>query len=106
MEIINLTANDVVLINGNEKQVIPSSGTAKCSVTSTVIDYRFGYPVCETRYGEITGVPEPELGKIFIVSSIVGQAMKNKKRNDIFVVKDIIRDKDGHIIGCRRLARV
>ena len=109
MEVINMPPHDITLINGGQKVVIKASGmlarvssetvkTGEISVNGMTI------PLTETRFGEVEGLPAPEDGTIYIVSSIVAQRCKD--RRDIFVPNESARDKQGRIIGCRSWWRV
>lgn len=49
-------------------------------------------------YGEVTGLPEPEDGVLYIVSMMVLEACR---REDLIAPVDMVRDNTGRIIGCR-----
>ncbi len=59
-------------------------------------------PVFKTTYGKITGLPDPEVGKVFIVSRIVKLACP--ERDDVLTPNGIIRDDEGRIIGGKCLS--
>jgi hypothetical protein len=88
---------------------IPPSGlVARCAVhrvqvgTVTVDDITI--PVNRTQFGAVTGLPDPQPDTIYIVSSLVAQAVPD--RQDVFIVDDAVRDDQGRIIGARALAHV
>lgn len=60
--------------------------------------------VTGTNYGEVEGLPAPEEGVVYIVSSLVAQRCHN--RDDVFIPNESVRDENGRIIGCRSLGRV
>ncbi|PRR85515.1 hypothetical protein [Clostridium luticellarii] len=61
-------------------------------------------PLSKSVFGEVENLPDPQEDTVFVVSSIVAQAVSGRK--DIFIVNDTVRDKNGRIIGCRSLAHI
>ena len=61
-------------------------------------------PVNQTQFGAVTGLPDPQPDTIYIVSSLVAQAVPD--RPDVLIVDDAVRDDQGRIIGARALAHV
>lgn len=59
-------------------------------------------PTVRTSYGEVTGLPAPEEGKVFIVSGMVASAAP---RPDVFSPGDLVRDESGRPVGCKGLRR-
>ena len=55
-------------------------------------------------YGQVEGLPDPKPGVGYIVSQIVAQALP--ERRDLFFPGDLLRDKDGNIIGYKNLCQV
>lgn len=105
MRIINLTPHTINLYRGEEMiMAIPSSGVARVNSTSQVIGEINGFPIRRNVYGEITDLPDPEAGTIYVVSALVAQAAKDRK--DLLIVDDTVRNENGQIIGCRGFARV
>lgn len=104
--IINLTPHAVtVLREGAEPIEYPPSGkVARCATQRQVIGSLNGIPINRTKFGEVSGVPEPAPGVYYIVSAMVAQALP--QRNDLLIPDDTVRDKEGRIIGCRAFARV
>lgn len=98
-EIKNFTPHEIVLC-GN---VIPSTGLARVSVNSQQVGEIGGVPLNKLVYGEVTGLPEPEEGVVYVVSNIVATAVKGK-RYDCLVVDKTIRNDKGQVIGCEALA--
>ena len=83
MRFINCTPHNVVLNNGT---VIEKTGTiARVSSRYTEFD-KDG--ICHVEFGEITGLPEPEEGVVYIVSGMVAAAAKNRT--------DVVAPATGH----------
>ena len=61
-------------------------------------------PETITEYGDIEGLPDPEDGVAYIVSSIVASAVKG--REDVFIPNESVRDNEGRINGCKSLGKV
>jgi len=108
--LINLTPHPVnILDRGNEficaiRAVLP---TARVTVTRELVGYVNGMPVNSTVFGELQDLPEPKEGVAYIVSLVCAQAAKlNGRTEDLYVPDDVVRDADGHIIGCRALTQV
>lgn len=115
IKLVNLTPHAINLIvpdgNGGETLIVvpPSGAVARCAVTRRVaylIETPEGFkiPVNHTSFGEVEGLPDPEPGVAYIVSTLVAQAAR--ERSDIYVVDDTVRDEAGRIVGARALARV
>lgn len=98
MEFVNLTPHEIVETTTGAK--FPSSKqTARVSVRYTKNGEVDGIPLFEAQYGEVEGLPEPQQGIVYIVSSLVLEAMKGK-RSDIVAPGELVRDKSGQPIGC------
>ncbi len=113
MEIINATPHEINVImegslftTGNlEKEIsFPPSGiVVRLTTTKEVVGSAEGIPVHKVRYGEVEGLPEPQAEVVYIVSSLVANALKGK-RYDLIMVDDTVRDEKGKIIGCKAFA--
>ena len=113
--IINMTPHSVELVEWHDNDVtggqylvttnsFPASGNTIRLKTETVND---GYleiqegnliPITKTVFGEPVGLPEYTEGTYFIVSQLVKTALPNRK--DLLVPAEVVRDKDGKILGC------
>lgn len=112
MRLINLTPHEVTIAlpDGRMITIPPSGRVARVSTVQEIIgtvETPDGYaiPVVETRFGEIDGLPEPEDGTIYIVSSLVAQAVAGR-REDVMAPDTgptALRDGDGRILAVRRL---
>jgi hypothetical protein len=112
MKLVNLTPHPLCLMPGGPEGptvTIPPSGiVARCATSRVQVDTvsldGVTVPVNKTEFGEVTGLPDPQEGTIYIVSSLVAQAVPD--RQDVFIVDDAVRDEQGRIIGARALAHV
>lgn len=104
MKFVNLTQHDltIVLENGNSL-VLPASGeVARVTFSTQQVDEVDGIPIYKTIYEpEVTGLPEPEDGTIFVVSSLAAQTAK---RQDVLAPTQLIRDDDGQVIAASGFA--
>ena len=111
MKFVNLTPHEVVIFDSTGQNIIlkipPSGQIARVSTTSTIVGLVDEIPIRKTIYGDIVGLPEPRSDTIYIVSTVVLIALKEKgiHRNDV-VSPDTnpdsaVRDDTGRIIGVR-----
>lgn len=66
-------------ISLNDGRTFASEGLARVSATFTDFD---ADGVCEQQFGDITGLPEPADGVLYIVSALVLTAAKSVGRTD------------------------
>jgi hypothetical protein len=82
MKIVNLTPHTInVRIGDNDVSFPPAGTVARVATTSEVVahvDVSPGVtaPIARQAFGEVTGLPEPESGTLFVVSVLVAQAAK------------------------------
>lgn len=107
VKIINLTPHTINLMIGEGSIEIKSSGVARCKVSAeqvgTIEVDGKEIPINKKVYGEVEGLPEKQEGTIYIVSSLVAQAVKD--RDDVFIPDELVRDEEGRVIGARALAK-
>ena len=99
-KIINLTPHDINIISEAENRTFPASGSiARVSQSFSDAEPVDGVPCQKQELGKPEGLPEPEDGTYYIVSSFVASAAGD--RNDLLVPNTgrAIRDEKGHIIG-------
>lgn len=84
-------------------RTIPRSGAiARLRETNEPVGVVDGdVPVSRTTYGEPYDLPDPEPDTLLIVSVLVKSAVPD--RNDLVVPVKLVRDEEGHIVGCRAL---
>lgn len=103
MKLINLTPHEICEATTGKK--FPASGiVARVSVQYSPAGELNGIPLFSARFGEVEGLPEPKEGVVFIVSSMVLEAIR-EKRSDIVAPGDLVRDQNGNPIGCRGLKK-
>jgi len=113
MEVVNLTPHQVnLVIDGDVVASLPSAGVARADQTDKVVGSLelngSTIAVVETVFGEVVDLPEPTEGVSFVVSFITANAARGQGRSttDLLVTSGPVRDDQGRIIGCTRLARV
>lgn len=110
MRVVNLTPHEVTVFDDNDVVIktYPSAGLARASQANTPVDNIDGVLVVSTSYGEVTGLPEPTEGTVFIVSFITVNAARAHGRttDDLLVTSSPVRNDRGQVIGCRAFARV
>lgn len=101
VRLINLTPHDLSVHHDGGILKIPKSGYVARVSEEKAICAGILQPTYTIAYGDIE-VPEPVNGYVFVVSSIVLNALieKNIDRDDVFAVGSPIRDGDGKPIGC------
>ena len=112
MNIINLTPHALNLMPagpiGPVVTIPPSGQVARCAVdrvqVGTVTIDGISVPVNQTRFGEVSGLPDPQPNTIYVVSVIVAQAVPD--RWDVFIPDDAVRDDQGRVIGARALTHI
>lgn len=102
IDIINLTPHSIEYLKADGKILkFPSKGQARVRTQ----DYR---SIClgDIRFvnydsePSVEGLPEPSHGKLYIVSTVVQTALKNR-RDDLLSPCMIEKDRDGNILCCR-----
>ena len=118
VKIVNLTPHAITIIlpDGQKLEIPPSGTVARVSVKAKEVgklEYAgMEVPIVKLEYGDVVGLPEPQEGTIYLVSTLVLMALKDKgiKRNDVFSPdtspESAIRDSQGRIIGVRRLQTI
>lgn len=120
--LINLTPHTVNLFTSLDRGspdsdppiAIPSTGIARvtelCAPSHPIAwdpfndcGMHLSIPLVSKGYGEVTGLPAPTPGTLYIVSAIVQAACPD--RADLVAPHDIVRDAAGAITGCRAFSR-
>ncbi len=111
--LINLTPHNIVIVgvNGAHMDVPPSGQVARCATIATdagsvVVDGNT-VRLRSVKMGDISGLPAPQDGVMYIVSQPVLQAAKLSGRVDCCSPDtnpdSVIRDPSGQIIGVKGL---
>ena len=104
----NLTPHAVTILqeNGSVFRVFPSEGVARASQSQVYAGHLDGIELVRTSFGAPIGLPDPEQDTYYIVSLATANAARASGRqvDDLLLTSDPVRDSEGRIIGCRRLA--
>lgn len=101
----NLTPHPVTILAEDRTVVIPPSGiVARVQSNVESLGTMDGVPVTRTNYADITDLPEPEDGVLYITSCLVAQACP--ERTDVLFPNEIVRDESKRVIGCKSLGRI
>ncbi|BBW98988.1 hypothetical protein [Geobacillus subterraneus] len=111
MKLVNLTPHTVNVVGAEDKAVLsvsPSGNVARVTTKQVVIGSVAGVDVVRTEFGAVEGLPEPQDGVVYVVSTLVLQALKANgvARSDV-VSPDtspasVVRNADGQVVGVRR----
>ena len=103
MKFVNLTPHDLHIADvDGDFFTIKSSGVARLD-TSTIFHKNLDHvPFFTTVFGRVQGLPDYEADEdyIYITSMLVAQTVK---RGDVVSPGELVRDKEGNVIGCRGL---
>lgn len=114
MQLINLTPHAIVLHHPSFAPItIDSTGGARArEITSELDDIRWdphgdsgmhiNVSLVAKRFGDVTGLPEPKDGVLYVVSTVVQTALPS--RCDLVTPHDLMRDANGKVVGCRGFA--
>ncbi len=113
---VNLTPHTIVLLLPSGRRVsFPPSGTVARAVTPDVqvdaleVENEQVEVVVAPPFAEVAGLPDPQPGQYYIVSSIAAEAVRG--RPDILIPgtdpdDDPVRDEKGWIVAVRRFRRL
>ena len=103
MTFVNLTPHEVVVEckNGDKKVFPPSGEVARVELEDICVAYLDGMPVHKGKVKEVTGIPKPQPGVVYIVSLFVLQHCKD--RHDLVApdTNGAIRDDEGRIVAVK-----
>lgn len=109
-KLVNLTPHNIVVFNEKTEEEVtiqPSGIVARVSTKNVPYDevYGYGITIYRQEFGEIEGLPEPEDGTVYIVSTIVRQAAKEQGRQDVISPdtspNGVIRNEKGEIVAVK-----
>jgi len=76
---VNLTPHTVVVRTADgDIKIEPSGRVARVAVTQEVIGHVDAIPIVRSVFGQVEGLPDPEEGTIYVVSTIVAQAVPGR----------------------------
>jgi len=109
VELINLTPHEIRLWVQQPEGLLlipPARQAARVAVRRESVGHidaaGMSIPLARTIYGEIEGLPDPKPGTLYIVSSLVAAAAR--ERDDLLIPDELVRDEQGRVIGARGLA--
>ena len=105
MQIVNLTPHAITLHGESGIVNCPPSGmlarlAVSRQVVGTVMVGGVILSVARSTLGEVTGLPGPVDGIIYVVSALVADAAK---RSDVFAPGELLRSFTGEVIGAKGL---
>ena len=107
MNIINLTAHTINVFLEEKEIAFPSQGLARVKTEEKEVGKINSIPVVKTVYTDVEGLPESQEDTIYLVSTLVLQALKANgiNRTDCLApntgVSGAIRDDQGRIVGVK-----
>ncbi len=111
VKLVNLTPHTITIFkeNGEVVELPPSGQIVRVKVVQEPAGEINGIPVVRSGFGEVEGLPPPKPGVVYVVSSLVAQAVARLGREDV-VAPDTtgvsaVRDEEGRIIGVRRFQK-
>lgn len=106
MTIKNLTPHPITLITstGEIRVIAPTVPAVRCAEVVTPAGRVDGITVIRKDLGELIGLPEPELGILFVVSLAAATAAWKVGRRDVLTIGETTRDESGRITGAKSLA--
>lgn len=111
MKFVNLTPHtlNIVSDSGDTILSVPPSGTvARVSTQQTVVNNIGSVDVVRTVFDDVEGLPAPQPDTVYIVSTLVLQALKDAgiNRDDVVAPdtspQSAVRNSDGQIVGVKR----
>jgi hypothetical protein len=87
---------------GNEVLSVPPTGEiARVSIENQLVSNAEGIEIYQSQYGQVEGLPAPEEGTVFIVSTLVRARVP--ERSDVASPGNLVRNDAGQPIGCQGL---
>lgn len=105
MKVVNLTPHPLTLVGNNGTLNVPASGQiARLAVTrqplAAITVDGVELSVNRPTLGDVTGLPDPQPGVVYVVSALVAEAAG---RLDVMSPGELLRDENGVIIGAKGL---
>jgi len=105
MKVINCTPHPIKVRRNDGSEIVfePSGILPRVSTIETLAGEIKGIPCVTQTQGEISGLPEPETGTVFMVSALVFNASDRRDLIAPDTGKGAIRDEKGRIQAVTRL---
>jgi len=100
---INLTNHVIRFVDGTELK--PSGIVCRCDYTEKEVGNFHGTAIIKFEYNGVYGLPPKQEGIIYIVSSVVLNAIRElmPERDDCVAVGKLIKDRTGKVIAAQVL---
>jgi len=99
--LVNLTPHELnIVFDENTTFFIPSQGVARMKEVVVPAGEAHGVPLIRSEYGGVVGLPDPQVGVVYITSMLVASHVK---RPDVVSPGELQRDANGRVIGCKSL---
>ncbi len=107
--IVNLTAHEVVIVQGDRQVTIKSAGPvarreSRQVAVGTVEVEGLEVTILRTVIGDTLNLPDPAPGVWYIVSRVLAEA--NRDREDLLVPECMVRDRSNNIVGCTAFGKM
>ncbi len=106
---VNLTPHDIHIYSKDGdvrtefiRTFKPDGTVARVSVVTWKVGMMDDVPMFKSKTGEVVGLPNPVPGTVWIVSTMVREAVKG--RMDVASPGELIRNSKGEVVGCIGLA--
>lgn len=108
MKFINLTPHAITVIRteGPSMTIAPEAVPARVSQKNVISKIVDGVAVYTAEFGDVVGLPAPQVDTIYIVSAMVKSALRARAshgldtRRDCVSPGNLLRDAAGNVIGC------
>jgi len=98
MKLVNLT-NHTINETTTGQEISPSGIVARVMSETVKVAEVGGMPIYQTKFGAVEGLPKPEEGTIYIVSSLTLNSVP-KHRTDVVAPGNLQRNEHKQPIGC------
>lgn len=103
VRVVNLTPHRVVVRTEWGDRVFESEGVARVTDVDQPIGELADSPLVEVSVGDVTGLPGPRPGTVYLVSRVLASTLP--ERSDLVFPFGEIRDEAGGIVAVSALAR-
>ena len=97
MQFINLTAHTINEVTTG-LSIPPSGRIVRVKASTLKVGEFAGMPIYQSNFGDVEGLPEPEEGVMYIISSLALNGVTN--RPDVCAPGNLQRNEHGQPVGC------